>query len=414
MKQLDNLNIKQLFKEIDFVTVQQNIAIELEALKKLRINFSRNTLNIGVVGRARQGKSRLLQSLTGLSANEIPDGNRGFCTGVKSKIYHTPNVETYAPVWFHTEQSFLEEVIFPYYDKLNLSSKPSTLEEFASSTLPGLPEYMRSTSSLVMYDYLRQNYYLNLPMYREMLQVQSPQLIEKSQIREYLSQENVTGERTYFNYLAVREVHIYSDFPNAYIGQIALVDMPGLGDARLGDEEKLIKSLAEDIDIILFVRRPSPFGDYWTSADVALYDLFHGLMSDLPQRSFMILNRTNIDSADSDNLQICQYFQSQLEEMHIKVVECIIANCADSQEVNTQIIEQVIKYLTTNITSLNRQDVSSHQLRLFQLQSTITADLNKAHQALLQVPQFQNIQKWQQLIEQAVTVSQLRNMQFLD
>jgi len=43
--------------------------------KKIAI-FSRSTLNIGVIGRARQGKSRLLQSLTGLGTEEIPSGDR--------------------------------------------------------------------------------------------------------------------------------------------------------------------------------------------------------------------------------------------------------------------------------------------------------------------------------------------------
>jgi hypothetical protein len=71
----------------------------------LKNRFSRDTLNIGVIGRARQGKSRLLQSLTGLSAAEIPDGDRQHCTGVRSTIHHSNSVDTYGEVWFHTELS---------------------------------------------------------------------------------------------------------------------------------------------------------------------------------------------------------------------------------------------------------------------------------------------------------------------
>lgn len=120
--QVDDTAVIGRVKEIDCSHIKLAIASELEALTKLKNRFSRHTLNIGVVGRARQGKSRLLQSLTGLSAVEIPDGDRQHCTGVRSTIYHTPNLDTYGEVWFHTEQSFLDEVITPYYEKLRLKT----------------------------------------------------------------------------------------------------------------------------------------------------------------------------------------------------------------------------------------------------------------------------------------------------
>ena len=63
-------------REIDVATLKQSINTELEAILKLKVRFCRNTLNIGVVGQAKQGKSRLIQSLTGLSTAEIPDGDR--------------------------------------------------------------------------------------------------------------------------------------------------------------------------------------------------------------------------------------------------------------------------------------------------------------------------------------------------
>jgi len=66
--ELNDPELRAQLKRIDFTTIQREIVSELEALVTLRQRFSRKTLNIGVVGRARQGKSRLLQSLTGLSA----------------------------------------------------------------------------------------------------------------------------------------------------------------------------------------------------------------------------------------------------------------------------------------------------------------------------------------------------------
>lgn len=135
---IEDSNINAKLKEINFSTILDTIATELNSLDKLKSRFARKTLNIGVVGRARQGKSRLLQSLTGLSKAEIPDGDDQHCTGVRSNIYHHPGTETYAEVHFYTEHSFLNEVIAPYYQELNLGIVPSSIEEFANSPLPEL------------------------------------------------------------------------------------------------------------------------------------------------------------------------------------------------------------------------------------------------------------------------------------
>ncbi|CCQ66471.1 hypothetical protein CWATWH0402_4161 [Crocosphaera watsonii WH 0402] len=41
----------------------------------------------------------------------------------------------------------------------------------------------------------------------------SPIKISQGEIREYVAQDTPDGERTYFNYLAVKEAKIFCDFP---------------------------------------------------------------------------------------------------------------------------------------------------------------------------------------------------------
>ena len=108
ISKIDDIGAQSLLQEVELTTIQGDINAELSALSKLKARFSRRTLNIGVVGRAGQGKSRLLQSLSGLSTEEIPSGDRSHCTGVRSTIHHNPNVDTYGEVWFHSERSFLD------------------------------------------------------------------------------------------------------------------------------------------------------------------------------------------------------------------------------------------------------------------------------------------------------------------
>lgn len=401
LARVDDANVKGQLKEIDFSTIQLSIATELEALGKLRVRFSRDTLNIGVVGRARQGKSRLLQSLTGLTAAEIPDGDRQHCTGVRSTIHHNPSVETHGEVWFYSERSFLDEVLSPYYEKLRLGAKPMTIQDFASQPLPLLPNDLRGFAEYgAMYEHLS-GYHANLEKYRHLLREPSPRRIDRDEIRKYVAQDNLAGERIYFNYLAVREVKIVCNFPNAEVGQIALVDMPGLGDTGIGDAERLVKTLGQDVDAVLFVRMPKSSGDYWADVDVRLYDAASTALVDLPlnQWSFMILNQTGADSKNGDNSKNCQDLAGDIAKKHINVSEWAIANCANSEEAN-KVLDRVLEYLAANITALDQQYASSCQERLSQLQSAVKAELDKARNALGQAKQPAETAQFEVLFDQ--------------
>ncbi|GAB1545465.1 hypothetical protein NUACC21_81410 [Scytonema sp. NUACC21] len=382
-QQVEDANVSGRLREIDLAQLQIKIATELEALSRLKVRFCRDTLNIGVVGRARQGKSRLLQSLTGLTAAEIPDGDRQHCTGVRSIIHHSANVVTYGEVWFHSERSFLDEVIAPYYEKLYLGAKPRSIAEFASNPLPGLPKNLPGYAEPgAMYEHLSR-YHAHLEKYRHLLREPSPRLISRNEIREYVAQDTADGQRVFFNYLAVRFVKIVCQFPNADVGQIALVDMPGLGDTGVGDEERLIKTLGQDVDAVLFVRMPKSSGDYWADVDVRLYDTARASLVDLPIElwSFMILNRTDANSKNGDNSNNCKDLANTLSEKHLKVVECLTANCANV-EAAKEVLDRVLDDLAEKITSLDEQYASSCQERLIQLRNGVTIELEKAKIAL--------------------------------
>lgn len=366
--ELDDPEVREKLKKIDFTAIQREIVDELKALDKLRQRFSRKTLNIGVVGRARQGKSRLLQSLTGLSTTEIPDGELLQCTGVRSTIYHAPDIATYAEVVFHSEQSFLEEMIVPYYEQLGLENKPKTLKNFASN--PPQPPSQRSSELNAKYEHLCK-YHQHLDKYQSLLSSNSIR-IESSQIREFVAQDTVDGKGAYYNYLAVKEVKIFCSFPNKEVGQLALVDMPGLGDTGIGDSERMIRTLGQDIDFVLFVRRPRIGGDDWFDFDTQLYDTANKALIELPIEdwSFMVLNR------DTNNSTLCEIFADKMQVKHIKVKRTRIANCADETEANEKILGDVLDYLVNRIDVLDNQYSTVCFNRVSQIQERTNAAIS--------------------------------------
>jgi len=359
-REVDDSEIREQLKGIDFITVQQEIVYELKALDKLKQRFSRNTLNIGVVGLARQGKSRLLQSLTGLSSVEIPDGEFLHCTGVRSTIYHKSNSTTHAEVTFHTEQSFLNEIIAPYYEDLSLGRKPQSLDEFAAA--PPSPPSEGGSQIPTKFEHLLK-YYQNLNKYQALLH-SSPLQVEANQIREFVAQDTIDGKGAYFNYLAVKEVKIFCSFPNEQVGQLALVDMPGLGDTGVGDETRMVRTLGQDVDLALFVRRPRTGGDDWFEADTKLYDTANRALTELPIKdwSFMVLNQ------DANNSILCEIFADKMKFKHLEVQQTLIANCADVVEADDKILAPVLNYLVNRIDVLDYQYATACFDRISRLQ----------------------------------------------
>lgn len=378
----DDPRLLAALKALDFATGYQQLDAEVLAARKLRTRCQRETLNIGVVGRARQGKSRLLQSLSGLSAREIPDGDRQHCTGVRSTIRHHSHAETYGEVWFHTEQSFLDEVIAPYFQKLQLGAKPPSLDAFADRPLPPLSDRLSGYAEPgATYQRLR-SHRTHLERFRHLLGTPSPKRISQGEIREYVAQDLPNGDRI-FNYLAVREVRITCQFPNREVGKIALVDMPGLGDTGLGDEERLVQTLGQDVDAVLFVRMPKASGDYWADVDVRLYDIARDSLPELSldRWSFLVLNRTAAGSKHGDNGANCEDLLASLGDHNIAVAKAAIANCADPNDADA-VLGTILDYLGDRLPELDAEYAGSSWERWRQLFAEIEAVLSSAEGVL--------------------------------
>ncbi len=185
-------------------------------------------------------------------------------------------------------------MLAPYYETLGLGAKPLTVEEFARTPPPALPiDKKDSEFDKARYGHLRRDYYSNVKKYRHLLK--SPTVeIGENKIKQYVTQDatDESGEKI-VNYLAVKEVEISCSFPHEDIGQISLLDLPGLGDTNLIEAERLIKIISEEADLILFVRRPEA-NAVWGEAHLKLYQIARNALSNFPlsKCSFMILNRT--------------------------------------------------------------------------------------------------------------------------
>ncbi|MGK7918640.1 MAG: hypothetical protein AB4080_01345, partial [Trichodesmium sp.] len=386
LPQLNDSQTSEILQGINFSQIEQEITTNLTTISKLKARFSRQTLNIGVVGKPRQGKSKFLQTLTGLTRNEIPDGSGQHCTGVMSIIYHQLQAKsTTGKVYPHSPQSLLEEVIKLYYEDLSLGTISENFDDFIKRGLPPLPTDKSNKVDQAKYEYLKR-YKQYYPQYKGLFNLKPIFPITQEKIREYVAQDDVNGKQVYYNYLAVKKVEIESQFPHSDIGQIAVVDLPGLGDTGVGDVERMIKVLSEDVDFALFMRKPNPGGDYWDKdSDVGLYDKAQKGIPTIPlsRWSFLILNKTAPNSDQGDNSKNCQGFLDELPNTRMEFANCIIADCANKKE-TANVLEKILEHLTENITELDHKYALTFENKLTKLSKDLQAELEKASSALQQ------------------------------
>ena len=216
------------------------------ALTRLR----RDSINIGVAGKARQGKSQILQMLTGLGDEQIPTGDGGFCTASRSIVRN--GAPQSATVYYLTEAKLLKDKVAPSYAPvgsspvaLGLSPQPVSIAAFVAAELPTVSD-TASVEALenwkkvkALQDDLRAN-----PSLVSKLGA-PPESVPLNTVRKYLVKDN--GEA---DYQVVDHVEVVTQFEMDLPNGMTVYDLPGLEDPTPGIRETMLKSVSEDADIV--------------------------------------------------------------------------------------------------------------------------------------------------------------------
>lgn len=348
-------------------------ADDLQAgLTNIHRRLSRDTLNIAVIGLARQGKSRLLQSITGLSSNIIPDSDRSVCTGVRSDIINDPEaIDTWAYVNFLSEEEFITQTVGRYFAELqrhkNGLTAPETLAEFRHFMLPDRETFTTQNieDETRMRNYIGELHKLqaHLPEYQNYIGTGRSAKIPESEIRRYVVQNDAVSGEEFFRHMAVESVEIHCRFPHEDAGALKLIDLPGLGDTRIGDTERMIEALGDQVDLVFFVTMPRSTGDDVFDRDINLYSQARrGLGRKLPieRWSFWVINHNSRD----ENIKQCEDFAATLRNKDIHVASTLIVDCKNDSEVSGKLIDSALNFLEANIERNDKEYAHSLQLMM--------------------------------------------------
>lgn len=349
-------------------------------LRGLQYRFDRDELHISFVGRAGQGKSLILQKISGLSGNIIPSAEGGDCTGTKSIISNGPGEETRAEITFYTEQELIE-IVNKYLETIYKTRIYNIFSLDGVAKLKGnLPEV---TYSQVVEQPLRQHldkYIDHLEDYKEELGCKKT--VPESEIESYVAQyESKNADHKYFRYLAVKEARIISSFPCKQCGKIVLEDTIGTGATSLGVDEAMLKTVKESSDVIVYMMRPEPLRPRLTKED---YDMISAIKDAVTpeysrQMLFWLVNR--VEEGKAPNAERIPEIMSQLYATNLPVAQYLNVDCWKQEEVESGFLQPVLTHMSDHLSEIDDLLLTRANDQLRELEAEYRLIMNKVEGA---------------------------------
>lgn len=392
---------------LPFAQAREGAAEAVRLLRVLEARLARDTVNIGVSGQARVGKSTLLQSVSGLGDDQIPTGQALPVTAVRSRIFHAPDLRR-ATLRLHSFDTFVTDVVAPYHAELDIAGLPATPEEFRHWAYPkpsqvgpepgspavhggaGYAEGLRLTAApdrpswVTMLNRLRAMQQ-SFPTYEHDL-TGGERVLPLEELRPWVAYPTNAEEQqpgaVARRYLAVRDVRIDCPFPHAQVRHLGIVDLPGLGEFAARADEHHVGGLQNEVDVVLLVKRPVEGMAYWGDADARALDLIDSARGFVDRRDFVVLVLNTGDTSDALLTALRDHIRGQVNsgvpDQFFQVLEC---DAADTGDVFARVLTPVLAHLAVRMPAMDADAVAGTRSELRAVTQrivTLTGDVARA------------------------------------
>jgi hypothetical protein len=376
---------------LPFAEAREGAAEAVRLLRVLEARLARETVNVGVSGQARVGKSTLLQSVSGLGDDQIPTGQALPVTAVRSRIFHAPDLRR-ATLRLHSFDTFATDVVAPYHAELDIAGLPATPDEFRSWPYPsprppgspasdangGRVEGLRLTAApddapadrpswVTMLNRLRAMQ-ASFPTYEHDL-TGGERVLPLEELRPWVAYPTNAEEQApgtvARRYLAVRDVRIDCPFPHAQVRHLGIVDLPGLGEFAARADQHHVGGLQNEVDAVLMVKRPVEGMAYWGDADARALDLIDSARGFVDRRDFVFLVLNTGGTADALVTALRDHVRGQVNsgvaDQFFQVLEC---DAADTGDVFARVLSPVLAHLAARMPAMDAAAVAGTRAEL--------------------------------------------------
>lgn len=332
----------------------------LEKYRELERRFDKDYINISVVGEAGAGKSRLLQSLTGLDNRCIPSFSGDHCTGASSTIENSGAVGKGVEVifTFKSEYELLEEI--------NEYVKEISGPDSRIMSLNGIADYYNKVSGLDVGDThknslknnFRERYVDNYSEWKKYIGSEPITLTDEDEIMTFVAQNNgkmqkgkeESDYKKFYKYIAVKQARIKKKFNYDDAGKIRFIDTVGLGDTALGDEKKMYEVIGDKSDSIIYFIRPRQERGKKLSAGET--NMLSRVTTEFKKRNIekwmsMLINKVNGDETQNN---YCEYIKKELDEIaKDNSFMRVIVDASNEDDVREKYLIPMLNEITINL-----------------------------------------------------------------
>ncbi len=349
----------------------------LRELDRLNKRFSRDHVHMSFVGKARQGKSLVMQQISGLDGRIIPSADGSDCTGAKSIITNSESEEIKADITFYRADEIVS-IVNDYIAEIFGEAEPkirlvSEIAGLASRDFQSRLDPKNAIANSKMKHL--QNYIDHISEFESELGAQERRTISigASQIESYVAQYKRDDPSTrYYMYLGVCEANIHCRFPSySKCGKLVLVDTIGIGDTSIGIEDEMIRAIREDSDAIIYMFRPDVKGP---TIDAQHYQLIENISNKVSvdyakEMLFWVFNRDMSESESKGRLisGLASEVERARERNAVAICKTLDVNCLDTEEVEAGLLTPVLQQMSDRLGSIDDLLINKAQLQLNEL-----------------------------------------------